>query len=85
LTVDKTWDTDEIRSLALDMRDIKTNDVDFVTAPFGRYDTSADGQSIVRLAPKQSKDLWAAIEDDDIESYLKEYPEEKLADKTSVD
>jgi len=85
LTVDKTWDTDEIRSLALDMRNLKTDDVDFVTAPFGRYDTSADGQSIVRLAPKKSNDLWAALEDDDIESYLDKYPDEKLGDKTSVD
>ncbi|MDQ3484635.1 MAG: LCP family protein, partial [Actinomycetota bacterium] len=85
LTVDKTWDTDEIRSLALDMRNLKTEDVDFVTAPFGRYDTSADGQSIIRLAPKKSQDLWAALQDDDIDEYLDKYPGEKLGDKTSVD
>ena len=85
LTVDETWDTDEIRSLALDMRDIETEDVDFITAPFGRYDTSRDGQSIIRLDPKKSKDLWASLEDDDVMSYLDKYPDQKLGTATSVD
>ncbi len=85
LTVDETWDTDEIRSLALSLRDIRTEDVDFLTAPFGSYDTTSDGQSIVRLEPKQSLDLWTAIKDDDIEGYLKQYPDQGLGSPTSVD
>lgn len=84
LTVDDTWDNDEIRSLALSMRNIRADDVDFITAPFGKYDTTADGQSIVRLAPKQTNDLFTAIKDDDIDSYLEEYPDEKLGGPTSV-
>ncbi|MEP6665298.1 MAG: LCP family protein, partial [Nocardioidaceae bacterium] len=35
LTVDNTWDNSEIRGLALAMRSIHTEDVQFLTAPFG--------------------------------------------------
>jgi len=84
LTVDDSWDNEEIRSLALSLRDIQTGDVQFVTAPFGRYDTSADGQSIVRLAKKQSEALFEAIKNDDISSYLDEYPRAELGSKTTV-
>lgn len=84
LTVDDSWDNDEIRSLALSLRDVQTGDVQFVTAPFGRYDTSADGQSIVRLAKKQSEALFEAIKNDDISSYLDEYPKAELGSKTTV-
>ena len=55
LTVDDTWSNGEIRNLALSMRSIHTEDVSFLTAPFGSYDTSADGQSIVRLAPAKTQ------------------------------
>ncbi|MBA3309598.1 MAG: LCP family protein [Nocardioidaceae bacterium] len=84
LTVDDSWDTREIRDLALGMRSIKTENVEFLTAPLGRYDTSRDGQSIVRLAPKQSDALFAAITEEDISGYLAKYPDESLDDPTSV-
>ena len=61
LTVDDTWSNGEIRDLALSMRSIHTDDVSFLTAPFGSYDTSADGQSIVRLAPAKTKALFSAV------------------------
>jgi len=84
LTVDDTWDNDEIRDLALSLRDVSTKDVDFITAPLGKYDRSADGQSIVRLAPKKSGDLFQAIEDDDIPRYLDLYPDQGLGSPTTV-
>lgn len=84
LIVDETWDNDEIRSLALSLRNVRTEDVSFLTAPLGRYDTSSDGQSIVRLAPRQSNDLFEAVKDDDIDNYLAKYPQEKLSSPTSV-
>ena len=61
LTIDATWDNDEIRNLALSMRGINSKDVTFLMAPFGRFDTSDDGQSIVRLAPKKSKLLFESV------------------------
>jgi LCP family protein required for cell wall assembly len=84
LTVDDTWSNGEIRDLALSMRNIHTDDVSFLTAPFGSYDTSADGQSIVRLAPAKSKALFAAVEDDDIQRYLEKYPKSALGNQTSI-
>lgn len=84
LTVDDSWDNNEIRSLALSMRNIGTADVQFVTAPLGRYDTSPDGQSIVRLAPDKSAALFDAIKHDDLQRYLNKYPRAALGSNTSV-
>ena len=85
LTVDNSWDNDEIRSLALSMNDIGTEDVQFFTAPLGRYDTTPDGQSIVRLAKKKSQALFRAIRNDDVQSYLDQYPHaDTLGDAKSV-
>ena len=44
-------------------------------APFGRFDTSDDGQSIVRLAPEKSKLLFESVIDDDVQSYIDRYPQ----------
>lgn len=84
LTVDDTWDSGEIRSLALSMRNLGSENVQFLTAPLGRYDTSSDGQSIVRLAPKQSQALFAAVKHDSIGRYLRKYPSAKLPGAKSV-
>jgi LCP family protein required for cell wall assembly len=84
LTVDDTWDNGEIRSLALSLRDIHKEDVDFLTAPLGSYDTSSDGQSIVRLAPAKSKALFSAVEDDDVQRYLDRYPRAALGGSLSI-
>lgn len=73
LTVDDAFDAGEIRSLALSMRDLRSNDVTFLTAPFGRFDTSNVGASIVRLDSAQSEELWQAVEDDTIDTYLANY------------
>lgn len=78
LTVDDTWDNSEIRSLAWSLRNVSAGDVQFATAPLGRYDTTPDGQSIVRLAPKQSQALFRAVKDDKLQSYFKKYPGAKL-------
>jgi len=83
LTVDETWDNDEIRSLALSMRSLRSADVEFLTAPLGKYDYVGE-QSIVRLAPKQSKALFEAVRDDDIDSYLEKYPKAQLEGEQSI-
>ena len=84
LTVDDTWSNGEIRDLALSMRSVHTDDVSFLTAPFGSYGTSADGQSIVRLAPARTKALFSAVSDDDIKRYLEKYPKAQLGNQTSI-
>ena len=84
LTIDDSWDNDEIRNLALSLRSLHASDVDFLTAPLGSYDT-VDGQSIVRLAPKQSQRLFDDVDGDNIQDYLDRYPDAKLDDDRSID
>lgn len=85
LTIDDTWDNDEIRNLALSLRGVGKDNVDFLTAPFGKYDTTSDGQSIVRLARKQNQELFADLDNDNIAHYLDKYPKEALAGDKSID
>jgi LCP family protein required for cell wall assembly len=84
LTIDDTWSNQELIDLALSLRGISSKDVAFMTAPFGGYDTSPDGQSIIELDPKKSKRLFRALEDDRIDKYLERYPEEVLDDDREV-
>ncbi|MBA2697677.1 MAG: LCP family protein [Nocardioidaceae bacterium] len=83
LTVDRTWDNDEIRNLAFSLRNMHSEDVKFVTAPFGSYDM-VDGQSIVRLDRRKLAQLVRTVENDHIERYLTKYPEQKLAGAKSI-
>lgn len=73
LTVDDEFDNGEIRSLAYDMSRLRGSDVKFLTAPFGSFDTTSAGASIVRLDEKQADDLWEAIREDDIDAYIATY------------
>jgi LCP family protein required for cell wall assembly len=86
LTVDEDWSGSGIRDLALQLRDIRTDDVTFLTAPTAGYDTTEDGASVVLLDENQSKTLWESIADDDIDGYLDKYGGEagKLAKPEAV-
>ncbi len=85
LTIDETWDSGEIRNLALSMIGISSADVQFLTAPLGKYDTSPDGQSIVRLAKKQSERLFTDLDNDSIQDYLDRYPDELLGKNRAIE
>jgi LCP family protein required for cell wall assembly len=74
LTIDDGWDNDEIKNLALSLRNIHASDVQFLQAPFGSYGTSSDGQSYVSLAPRQSQRLFDDIKSDSLDDYLAKYP-----------
>ncbi len=84
LTVDDNWSSGEIRSLALSMQNLSAKDVQFVTAPLGSYATAPDGESIVRLAPHQSKVLWNDFEHNKLRQYLRQFPSAKLPPTKSV-
>ncbi len=84
LTVDSTWDNGEIRDLALSMRNLRSEDVEFLTIPNSCCSTSADGQSIIELKKKQSKELFDAIKADDIASYLEAHPQETLEGEKEI-
>jgi LCP family protein required for cell wall assembly len=86
LTVDEDWSGGGIRDLALQLRDIRTEDVTFLTAPTAGYDETEEGASVVLLDEKQGEELWDSIADDDIRGYVKEYGGEagKLAKPEAV-
>jgi LCP family protein required for cell wall assembly len=84
LTIDSKWDNGEIINLALSLRNLKSSDVQFLTAPFGSYGTTSDGQSIVRLAPAQSRELFKDVKNDEISKYLHKYPKAELKGDKSV-
>jgi LCP family protein required for cell wall assembly len=83
LTVDESFSVGEMRDLALSLRNLRGDDVEYLTAPLGRYDT-VNGQSVVRLKRKESEALFTAVRHDDIESYLREYGGDRLPDARSV-
>ncbi len=83
VTVDSSWDNDEIRSLAFSLRDLHTADVNFFTAPFGSYATIS-GQAVVRLDRPQLQVLMRTIRNDRVDRYLKRYPDNQLAGSTEV-
>jgi LCP family protein required for cell wall assembly len=78
LTIDDTWENDELKNLALSLRNIHAGDVQFFTAPLGGYDTSADGQSIVRLDKKKSRQLFTMVDGDNVQRYMELYPKAEL-------
>ena len=84
LTVDDTWGNGEIRDLALSLRNIRSENVEFLTIPTVCCDYSNDGQSIVRLEKKRAKELFDAITEDDLATYLQAYPEETLEGEKQV-
>ena len=84
LTVDETWDTDEIRGLALSMRSIGSEDVDFVTAANVGFGDSETAGNYVKLDMRKLRQLINAVEADDVDRYLDRNPEQRLADEKSV-
>jgi len=90
LTVDDGWDTDELIDLAWQLRDVRSGDIAFFTAPFGGFATKPypglpDGQSVVLLDKPQLRELIEAIMDDDVDRYLADHPNEKLPNERSID
>lgn len=72
LTVDSEFSNADMRSLALSMRSLDDEDVNFVTVPRERYD-KIDGQSVVIVDEKRTEALFQAVANDDIDSYIDEY------------
>jgi LCP family protein required for cell wall assembly len=83
LTVDEDFSAGEMRDLALSLRGLHGDDVEYLTAPLGRYDT-VNGASVVRLQKKESDALFSAVRTDDIEAYLHKYGGDTLPDADKV-
>jgi LCP family protein required for cell wall assembly len=84
LTVDDEFSSSEMRSLALSMRGLRSEDVTFLTAPWSGYGTTSDGQSIVELNQKECHALWKAIGNDNIQEYIDKYGGDPLGSAEHV-
>jgi LCP family protein required for cell wall assembly len=85
LTIDQTWENDELKNLALSLRNIHADNVQFFTAPLGSYATSSDGQSIVRLDKKKSGQLFRMVDNDNVQRYTELYPRAELHGDQHID
>lgn len=63
VALDSSFDVAELRGLALELRGIRSEDVQLLTVPTAGTGRSADGQSIVLLDPSAADRLWQAIRD----------------------
>lgn len=69
LTVDQKLDVGTMRSEAFAMRNLRGDDVRFITAPFTGFGTSPDGQSIDVVDDAAMTQLGEAIRTDTLDSY----------------
>ncbi|WP_241681249.1 LCP family protein [Pseudactinotalea terrae] len=76
VAVDEGFEIEQMRTLALSLRDIRPGDLTFMTVPVAGTDTSSDGQSIVVLDQEPFDALMAAVAaDDEVAQYIKDHPE----------
>jgi LCP family protein required for cell wall assembly len=72
LSVDEEFTTGKMRSLAVQMRNLRARNVTFMTAPTSG--TGMEGsQSVVYLDKEKCDALWKAVRSDRIEAWLKKY------------
>jgi LCP family protein required for cell wall assembly len=84
LTVDASWSSGDIRDLALGLRKLSSDRIDFLTVALDHYE-SVDGVGSVNIIDRvRARQLWRAIAKDDVDGYLKRHPEDALGDPETV-
>ena len=71
LSVDEQLDSGAMRSLAFDLKGVRSNDIKFITAPVAGFGRSAAGASYVKLDQAKSKTLWKAMRTDTMDEWVK--------------
>ena len=84
MAVDDNWSASDMRSLALSMRNIRPGNVTFMTIPTKGTANDPIAGSIVVVNKKKSADLFKALRNDDVESYLAANPGTTLGNAQSV-
>ena len=84
LTVDQSWSSGDIRSLALSLRSLDGGKVRFMTLPLDRYESVPGAGSVNIIAAQRAKTLWKAVSEDAVGGYLKAHPEDELPDPKDV-
>lgn len=74
LSVDEGLDLDHLRDLLSDLTDLRSDDVDFLTAPVAGLGREGE-QSVVYLDPAPGAELWEAVRDDQVSAWVAEHPD----------
>ena len=85
LIVDDGWENGEIRSLALSLRGTHADKVTFLTVPISGTPTVAVYGSIVELDMTSTRQLFTAMRDDKVTTYVKAHEELVLPDSDEID
>jgi LCP family protein required for cell wall assembly len=83
VALDEGFDMGELRSLALQVRGLRSEDLTFLTVPIEGTGRSADGQSIVVLDESGADELWQAVRDGDLEAWLATTDTDVLGERVS--
>jgi LCP family protein required for cell wall assembly len=70
MSVDETLTLPELRSLAVQFRAVRRDDVVFMTAPVAGTGTEDGGQSVVYLDRARSRPLYRALRSDAVDRYV---------------
>lgn len=84
LTIDDRWTNADIRSLAVDLRDLRRDDITFATLPKDHYETISGVGAANILDPARVRQLFGAMKRDRLGAYLEKYPDDGLADELSI-
>jgi LCP family protein required for cell wall assembly len=88
LTLDEEWSNGDLRDLGWAMRGIRKDDVTFLSAPINERrpfsDVEGEG-SVVHLDKRGLAQLFGAMRDDDLQTYVNDHPELVLPGETQVD
>lgn len=85
MTVDDKFSNGDIRGLALAMREIDADDVNFLTAPTSGYGTADNGSSILKYDSTAGEDLFTSLRNDSsVQQYVKKHPDAQLGDADDV-
>lgn len=72
LTVDRAMTPKFMRSEALSLRNVRSDDIVFITAPFTGYGTAPNGGAIDLVDERKMERLGLALQKDDVAGYLAE-------------
>jgi anionic cell wall polymer biosynthesis LytR-Cps2A-Psr (LCP) family protein len=77
LRVDETLNNAAMQQLALQMRGLRPKDVQFLVSPVRGLGREG-GQSVVYLDDARSAELWGALREGRVETYVQRYPDSLL-------
>ncbi len=84
LTIDSTWSTGDLRSLALDLRHLKQQRISYATVGLDHYETIPGVGAANIIDEKRVASLFKAVANDSVPAYLKKFPDDGLPDEQDV-